>query len=477
MHQAAIVWLRRDLRLADNPALTYACEHARRIVVAFIYAPEEEAPWQPGAASGWWLHHSLASLAQHLGKLKQSLVIRRGPTLAALQQLIGESGATLVIWNRLYEPAIIARDAQIKTTLREASIDAQSFNAALLFEPWEIKTQLAKPFRVFTPFWRACSTQLERIIPPEAAPNKISAIATALQSEPLNSLQLLPRVNWDAGFSRTWQPGEVGAHKALQGFLANTLADYKTSRDRPAVAGTSQLSPQLHFGELGPRQVHAALKAENTARSAQGSDAYLRQLGWREFAHHLLYHFPHTTDGPFNPRFAEFNWDRNSAALLTWQRGQTGIPWVDAGMRELWTTGYMHNRVRMIVASLLTKNLRVHWIEGARWFWDTLVDADLANNSLGWQWVAGSGADAAPYFRVFNPVLQGERFDPQCIYLRRWLPELAKLPDKWMHQPWSASVSVLKAAGVHLGETYPHPIVDLARSREQALQSYKESQT
>ena len=474
MHRAAIVWLRRDFRLADNPALRYACEHADSVMLAYIHAPEEEAPWQPGAASNWWLHHSLTAFTKSLDKFKQTLAIRSGQTLSSLQSLVRDSGATLVVWNRLYEPKCIERDAAIKKTLRESGIEAHSFNGALLFEPWEIKTQQATPFKVFTPFWRACSSQLHLLPPPQSAPKTISAFDAPLHSESLESLQLLPRIRWDAGFEKAWQPGEAGAHRQLKQFLANACDGYKTARDLPAVAGTSHLSPHLHFGEITPRQIYASLQSSATeARSREGSESYLREVGWRDFAHHLLYHFPHTTDAPFNLRFADMQWDTNAAALRAWQRGETGIPLVDAGMRELWTTGYMHNRVRMIVASLLTKNLRIHWLEGARWFWDTLVDADLANNSLGWQWVAGSGADAAPYYRIFNPVLQSERFDSDGGYLRRWLPELKRLNNKFIHQPWNAPDSILKAADIQLDKHYPKPIVDLARTRDLALQSYQ----
>jgi deoxyribodipyrimidine photo-lyase len=474
MHRAAIVWLRRDFRLADNPALRFACEHADSVVLAYIHAPEEEAPWQPGAASQWWLHHSLTGFCKQLDKFKQTLVIRSSSSLSSLQDLIRDSGATLVVWNRLYEPKCIERDAAIKKTLRESGIEAHSFNGSLLFEPWEIKTQQATPFKVFTPFWRACSSQLHTLLPPQAAPKAIASLSAPLKSSSIDSLKLLPAINWDAAFYKTWAPGEIGAQRQLKRFLSSACEDYKTSRDLPAVAGTSKLSPHLHFGEITPRQIYASLQADATeARSLEGKESYLREVGWRDFAHHLLYHFPHTTDAPFNPRFADMQWDTNTAALRAWQRGETGIPLVDAGMRELWTTGYMHNRVRMIAASFLTKNLRIHWLEGARWFWDTLVDADLANNSMGWQWVAGCGADAAPYYRIFNPVLQSERFDGDGEYLRRWLPELKRLNNKFIHQPWTASDAVLKAAEIQLDKHYPRPIVDLARTRDLALQSYQ----
>ena len=466
-HDTALLWLRRDLRLADNPALHHALQEARQVIPVFIHAPDEESPWQPGAASLWWLHHSLSALQRDIKILGSRLIIRRGNSLATLQQLIEETGATLVCWNRLYEPAVIARDTNIKTTLKDQDIAVSSHNAALLFEPWEVRNQQDKPFRVFTPFWKHCQTRLSQQPLPLPRPETLPAAAAALPSLSLAELKLLPTIPWDAGMREHWQPGEAGAHALLQTFIDTAAQNYKTERDRPDKPGTSRLSPHLHFGEISPRQIVAELSAQNVA-----ADAYVRELGWREFSHHLLYHFPHTSDKPLDERFGNFPWDKNAAGLKAWQRGQTGVPLVDAGMRELWHTGIMHNRVRMVVASFLTKNLRLHWLEGARWFWDTLVDADLPNNTQGWQWTAGCGADAAPYFRVFNPVLQAERFDPQFAYIRNWLPELARLPDKWIARPWDAPAAELSKAGIELGRHYPAPIVDLGFSREAALIAY-----
>lgn len=466
-HQTALLWLRRDLRMADNPALHHALQEARRVIPVFIHAPEEEAPWSPGAASLWWLHHSLAALSTQISRLGSRLIIRRGHSLTTLQQLIEATGATLVCWNRLYEPAVIARDTHIKVTLKDQGIECSSHNAALLFEPWEVRNQQGKPFRVFTPFWKHCQTRLAEQHLPLPAPSTLPTIDSALTSLSPSELQLLPSIPWDTGMRGHWQPGEAGAQARLQSFIDVAVHDYKTSRDRPDKPGTSLLAPYLHFGEISPRQIVAELNAQGVA-----AEPYVRQLGWREFSHHLLYHFPHTPDKPLDVRFENFPWDKNAAALKAWQRGRTGVPLVDAGMRELWHTGYMHNRVRMVVASFLTKNLRIHWLEGARWFWATLVDADLANNTLGWQWTAGCGADAAPYFRVFNPVLQAERFDPDFAYLRRWLPELARLPDKWITRPWTAPATELHKVGIELGQHYPQPIVDLSLSREAALAAY-----
>jgi len=468
-----ILWLRRDLRLTDNPALLQALDDAEQIVPVYIHAPEEEGRWRPGAASRWWLHHSLKSLDEALRQRGSRLLIRHGSSLTCLSQLIEELGAEGVYWNRLYEPAIIARDKMIKQSLRERGITAESFNAALLFEPWQIRTGQGTPYKVFTPFWRACTPQLSDVGKVRAAPRKIPT-AASVTSTPLAELNLLPRISWDGGLAAAWAPGEAAALQLLKQFSEQRIEDYADDRNRPDVVGTSRLSPHLHFGEIGPRQVVATVLqlAASAAREQRGADTYVKEIGWREFAHHLLYHFPHTAAEPMDPRFNRFAWSNDRSALEAWQCARTGIPIIDAGMRELWATGWMHNRVRMVVASFLTKNLRVNWLEGAHWFWDTLVDADLANNTLGWQWTAGCGADAAPFVRVFNPVLQAERFDPERVYLRRWLPELALLPDELIHRPWEAGEEDLAAAGVVLGRNYPRPFVDLAASRTTALATY-----
>ncbi|MDD3519483.1 MAG: deoxyribodipyrimidine photo-lyase [Chromatiales bacterium] len=463
-----MLWFRRDLRLTDNPALLRATE-AGRVLPLYIHAPEEETPWAPGAASRWWLHHSLTALREALRARGSDLVIRSGAGIEVLRELLRNTGATQVFWNRLYEPVCIARDSAIKHELRDDGIVCESFDAALLHEPWTVKNKAGAPFRVFTPFWKHCR-QLGDAPLPQPAPRRLPPLPKGIVSSSLDALGLLPRIGWDAGLAAAWQPGEAGALHRLREFVHRALADYAIDRDRPDLEGSSRLSPHLHFGEIGPRQLVAALHA---AATEHGVDPFLRQLGWREFAHHLLYHFPHTADRPLDARFESFPWTCNEEALAAWQHGRTGIPIVDAGMRELWQTGWMHNRVRMLAASLLTKNLRIDWHAGAKWFWDTLVDADLANDTLGWQWTAGCGADAAPYFRVFNPVLQGARFDPRGDYVRRWLPELARLPTEHLHAPWQAPARVLSESGVRLGIDYPLPIVDLADSREAALAAWQ----
>ena len=468
MSTTALVWLRRDLRLADNPALAAACQRYQRVLPVFIWAPEEEAPWQPGGASRWWLHHSLAALQKSLPALR----LRAGDSLAELRKLIAETGATAVYWNRLYEPALIARDKGIKETLRAEGLDAESFNAALLFEPWEMKTLAAgEPYRVFTPFYKA---MLPRLPARALHIADVGRVPTRQQdwpkSLPLESLELLPKINWDAAFYQHWTPGEAGARARLEEFCKHDVTRYQDDRDLPAEAATSRLSPHLHFGEISPVQIHARvqrLMAENSApgvlKNAQG---FIREVVWREFSHHLLYHFPKTPQEPLYAKFAPFPWRRGyTKDLRAWQQGRTGIPIVDAGMRELWVSGIMHNRVRMIVASLLTKNLLIPWQEGAQWFWDTLVDADLAQNTLGWQWTAGCGADAAPYFRVFNPILQARKFDPDGVYIKRWVPELAGLSGDELFAPWESP---------NPSKNYPAPIVDLAASRDRALAAYAE---
>ena len=375
-------------------------------------------------------------------------------------------------WNKLYEPAALARDAAVAAALDRADVSVEQCNSSLLFEPGAILNQQQLPYRVFTPFWRTLEKQLDTLPPPRPAPRKLPAVTRTVRGLDLDQLQLLPKIAWDEGLAAQWTPGEQGAQLQLKDFVKQVAA-YPSGRDRPDHAQTSRLSPHLHHGEIGPRQIIAALSHRRAeAASDHGSATYLRQLGWREFAHQLLFHFPATTDQPLDARFAAQRWSGAKAHLRAWQRGSTGLPIVDAGMRELWRTGWMHNRVRMIVASLLTKNLQINWLTGARWFWDTLVDANLANNTLGWQWVAGCGADAAPYYRIFNPVLQAKRFDPQRRYIRQWVPEIAALPDRWIHQPWAAPEHILHESGVQLGVNYPKPVVDLGESRQRALTAY-----
>ena len=471
----SIVWFRHDLRLEDNPAFEAAAEQKGPVIPVFIWSPGEEGDWKPGEAANWWLHHSLANLNAELQEMGLHLIIREGESLPVLQQLIRETDAASIFWNRRYEPAIVARDAVVKSALHEMDIYVESFNASLLFEPWEIENQQKKPFKVFTPFW---NHYLEIMLPPvpEPKPKQVLAPAKWPISVPLKKLELEPFVDWTGGLQETWTPGAKAAKKRLQHLLDTILLNYSSYRDCPGIFGTSHLSPYLHFGDIGPRQIWYAVQdrihGEKNKDIVHNAWAFLRQLVWREFAFHLLFHFPNTTDQPLREEFESFPWKADPHHLKAWQKGQTGYPAVDAGMRELWHCGWMHNRIRMVVASFLVKDLLIPWQQGAKWFWDTLVDADLANNTLGWQWTAGCGADAAPYFRIFNPTLQGEKFDPDGVYVRKWVPELAKLPNKWIHHPWQAPIQILHEAGVELGKTYPYPIVDHAHARDHALQGY-----
>ncbi|MCE9632094.1 MAG: DNA photolyase family protein [Planctomycetia bacterium] len=450
MSDPTIVWFRHDLRLDDNPALAAAAARGP-VVPVFIWAPEEEHPWEPGAASRWWLHHSLSALAAALDKAGMPLVVRRGPSLEALRSLVKEHAATHVAWNRRYEPAVIARDTGIKKALAKDGVAAESFNGSLLFEPMHVATKEGRPYQVFTPFWRALLARDEPV-EPVAAPKKMKAApGRGGKSVSIESLGLLPAIDWAGTMEKTWKPGEAAAAKRLSRFLEQGLSGYAAGRDRPDSDGTSSLSPHLHFGEISPRRVWHAVRDAVGGRPAKaittgGAESYLRELGWREFANHLLYHFPHTPDAPLRVDYARFPWVNDPVGLRAWQRGHTGFPIVDAGMRQLWATGWMHNRVRMIVASFLVKDLRISWLEGARWFWDTLVDADLAANTLGWQWAAGCGADAAPYFRIFNPTTQEEKFDPDGVYVRKW---------------------------IDMQRGYPEPIVDHAEARKLALEALK----
>lgn len=474
--KTAVLWFRRDLRLADNPALSHAVGHAERIVP--VYIDGFEAPGtEPGAASRWWLHHSLGAFAAELQRHGASLLVRRGDPVKVLSELAKEFGAEAVFWNRLYEPEQASADRRIGDALNGAGFDTLTFNAALLAEPWTVQTQTGGPYRVYTPYARTVrALGLPRA--PLPVPRRIAGVAAA-DSLVVDELGLLPAIRWDAGMATTWIPGEAGAQRGLQRFCDEALADYSEGRDRPDRVLTSLLSPHLHFGEIGPVQLLTRLQrelAENHGRGvAGGAETFEREILWREFAHHVLHHFPQTPTQPMDPRFAGFAWRQPAEYaddLRRWQRGQTGVPIVDAGMRQLWTTGWMHNRVRMIVASFLSKNLLIPWQEGAAWFWDTLVDADLPANSMGWQWVAGSGADAAPYFRIFNPVTQSRKFDPDGLYLRHWVPEIAALPDQALHAPWLADPAELARHRVQLDVDYPLPSVDLGESRARALLAF-----
>ncbi|TZF90547.1 cryptochrome/photolyase family protein [Cognatilysobacter lacus] len=466
---AAIVWFRNDLRLDDNPALEAALDAGHDIIPVYVHDPDGEGNAAAGAASNAWLARSLVALDASLrerGNWLRLFVGHAGPTLAGVA---AAAGATSVFWNRRYEPDVEARDAAIKRALREDGLEVESFNGSTLFEPWALKTAAGGPYRVFTPFYRsamarwspsACGDAPPRIPPWESGPAGVL----------IDQLRLVPATGWDRSFWAHWTPGEAGARAALDSFVEGALHAYAQDRDRPDRTGTSRLSPHLHFGEVAVWRVVDAVESERGRVGDAHIDAYRRQLVWRDFATQLLHHFPHTAERDLDPRFERFEWTRaRRHALERWRRGRTGVPIIDAGMRELWETGWMHGRVRMIVASYLCKHMRVHWRTGAAWFRETLLDADLANNTMGWQWVAGTGADAAPYFRVFNPVTQGVRFDPRGDYVARWLPELAALPVPLRHAPWRDPTQLVRVA-----PGYPStPLVDLAEGRDAALLAYR----
>lgn len=470
----AIVWFRQDLRIADNPALAAAVASGRPIIALYVLDEVTDGIRAHGGASRWWLHQSLESLASGLAERGLSLVLRKGAAADILGELIGEADAGAVYWNRCYEPGAVARDTAIKNDLKSKGLDTESFNGSLLLEPWQIETGQGEPYKVFSPFWKRLR---ELYTAPEAAhvPESLEP-GPALVGDALDDWNLRPSApDWAGGLRKTFSAGEQAARRRLAQFLGDAVADYPDDRNRPDRAGTSCISPHLHWGEISPHQVWRAgakLLDDGGAR-AKGAESFLRELGWRDFNHHLLFHFPQIAAENWKPEFDGFPWRDNPDGLSAWQRGQTGYPMVDAGMRELWHTGFMHNRVRMIVGSFLIKDLLVDWREGEAWFWDTLVDADLANNAGNWQWVAGSGADAAPFFRVFNPFTQGEKFDPNGDYVRAWVPELAGMPDTFIHRPWDAPEEALSGAGVKLGETYPERLVDHAMARERALEAYK----
>ncbi len=467
MKHTIIVWFRQDLRVNDNPALHAAVSQADRIIPLYIH--DDNTPWRPGAASRWWLHHSLTALADNLKQLGSRFIIRSGDTAEVLQQLIHDTGADAVDCNRLYEPALLKRDKQLHRRLNDNNITFNVYQGNLLREPDTVLNQSGLPYKVFTPFYKSYLREgWDRYT--YNTPKQLPAVSTRIKSESIASLKLLPAVPWDSSFYNYWQPGEAGAWKRLRHFIRNDLDNYHQARDVPSLQGTSCLSPHLHFGEISVRTILAELDRQDVRKPGEG---FIRELIWRDFAHSVLFHFPHTTDKPFDERFNNFKWKQSKKLLQAWQQGQTGFPIVDAGMRELWHTGRMHNRVRMIVASFLTKNGMQHWMKGAEWFWDTLVDADLAANSMNWQWVAGCGVDAAPYFRIFNPVTQSQRFDKQGLYIRQWVPELAKLPNKYIHEPWKAPDDDQQKAECIIGKDYPEPILDLKTTREAALAAYK----
>jgi deoxyribodipyrimidine photo-lyase len=469
-----LFWFRDDLRLADNPGLAAAAASGKPVITVFVLDEESRDARPLGGACRWWLDKSLASLGERIAAKSGRLVLRKGAAEAVIGKLVDETGAEAVYWNRRYGPARKI-DERIKAGLKTSGIAVESFNGALLAEPFALKTGAGGDFKVFTPFWKALQASLV-MQAPAAEPRSLAAI-DGVPSDELADWGLHPEnPDWSGGLAETWTPGELGARKRLREFLKNGIAGYSEGRDRPDQDTTSRLSPYLRFGEISPHQCWRAARHAEEAGEAPAHDVqkFLSEIAWRDFSYHLLFHDPQMPKLSWRRQFEDIEWRKGSKAELeAWRRGRTGYPIIDAGMRQLWTTGWMHNRVRMIVASFFAKDLLVHWRKGEEWFWDTLVDADEANNANGWQWTAGTGADAAPYFRVFNPVLQGEKFDPVGDYVRAWAPELAAVPAKWIHHPWDAPASVLADARVTLGETYPRPIINHDFARKRALETYK----
>jgi deoxyribodipyrimidine photo-lyase len=462
-----ILWFRRDLRLHDNTALNQALQNGFEIIPVYILDDENAGPWKMGGASRWWLHHSLKSLND---SLSGAMIFKQGPADEILPRLINETGADAVFWNRCYEPWRIARDTKVKQILKSRNIQTETFKDSVLWEPWEVTKDDATPYKVFTPFYRkGCLKNKIQPVPPNTLPLNPSAFGERERGEAsgrgsLNHLNLLPAIPWYKTMETTWKPGEDGARATLNRFLKDGLSGYKELRNRPDLEKISRLSPHLHFGEISIRDVWFSAQSAGIAQGVESDlDHFLSELGWREFSTSLLYYNQNLPTEPIQKRFEKFPWIENNPALKLWQAGQTGIPIIDAGMRQLWQTGWMHNRVRMIVASFLVKNLLIHWTHGEKWFWDCLVDADLANNAASWQWVAGCGADAAPYFRIFNPVTQGQKFDPDGNYVRKYVPELKDIPAKFIHTPWEINVP-----------DYPPPIADLAQTRTRALDAFEE---
>lgn len=476
MQQAPIiVWLRNDLRISDNPALFFACEHDTLVIPLFIWSPAEQNPWAPGGAHQWWLHHSLNHLKSRLTSINLDLVVRSGESLAQLREVIQQSGAKHVYWNSRYEPAGKSFDENIQYVLDSEGIEVRTFASHLLHQPDLVKTGSGNPYKVFTPFWKKLWAEL-KVSPEHPAPtSQTHQQVSSLKSLAIEALNLLPTMNWADQFDTLWTPGETYAQHRLSHFIEEILIEYPEGRDIPSRDSTSRMSPHLHFGEISPRQVwHAVLNGtKQNLDLKDAGECYLREIGWREFSYHLLHHFPHTTTENLKSAFDAFDWSNNPDMLKRWQKGQTGYPIVDAGMRQLWATGWMHNRVRMIVASFLTKHLLISWQEGAKWFWDTLVDGNLANNTMGWQWSAGSGADAQPFFRIFNPITQSQRFDTEGQYIKKWVPELKVLPAKHIHTPWLLPASLQQSLNFTPGVDYPLPVVDHKEARKRALATYE----
>lgn len=471
MQKKTIFWFRQDLRLSDNLGLDEASQNGE-VMAIYVFDEDDKKEFKMGAGSRWWLHHSLSELNRQLGG---KLNIYCGNSQEIILRLVKENNVNAVYWNRCYEPSGIKNDSEIKSELKKIKIECQSFKSLLLFEPWEVLKNDGSPYKVFTPFYKAGYLNSAPPRPPIAKPKNLKLIKDHQNKITVDHLNLLDPIKWYSKMEKIWKIGEEAAEKRFEDFIENGLKDYQEGRNFPARNNISLLSPHLHFGEISVNYIWHRLHDKKITDKIPANDInrFLNEIVWREFSYYLLYNFQDLPQKNFQSKFDRFPWQEDQALLKSWQKGQTGYPIIDAGMRQLWQTGYMHNRVRMIVGSFLVKNLLIDWRLGAKWFWDCLVDADLANNSASWQWVAGSGADAAPYFRIFNPILQAEKFDPEGIYIRQFVPELKNLPTPYLFKPWQTPKPILESANVILGSNYPEPIVDLAASRNLALHLFK----
>lgn len=471
MKNLSLVILRKDLRLDDNEALWLAREKSEQVIPVFIWDPDERNEWSAGAASKVWMHHSLNSFSKELQSIGSKLVLRRGELVKSTLDLCSETKANKVFLAADYEPSLIIENEELKRVCESKGMELVLCRANLICQARDLQTQQGKPFQVYTPFWKAYQKKTRSI---EAYPKleKLPAPSRWPSSCSVEELELLPGIKWDEDMISYWKPGIIGARENFKSFTQSSILSYKTERDFPSKPGTSRLSPHLHFGEISPRRLWLHLTKEGT-KAGPDKEQFLKEIFWREFGYHLLFHFDYLPTQPLRKEFENFPWRDSSEFLERWQKGQTGYPLVDAGMRELYATGWMHNRIRMVVASFLVKHLRLHWLEGAKWFWDTLVDADLASNTLGWQWAAGCGPDAAPYFRIFNPIIQSKKFDAEGKYIRQWVPELRLLNSKQIHTPWECDTSDLEKLNIKLGKNYPKPIVDHQTARKEALDAYQ----
>ncbi|MCO5555252.1 hypothetical protein L7F22_008796 [Adiantum nelumboides] len=470
-----IVWFRRDLRVEDNPALV-AAVRAGSVVPLFIWTPEEEGQFLPGRVSRWWLKQSLIQLHQSLTSLGSPLIMRRSRSaISVLLQIIKQTGATQVFFNHLYDPVSLVRDHKVKQELLQAGVSVTTFNADLLYEPWEINDEQGRPFTTFAGFWSQC---MDMIVEPEAPllpPKRITKWPGNIGSSPIEDLELENESEKGSNdlLARAWAPGWANADRALEAFVSGSLMEYASNRQKVDSATTSLLSPHLHYGELSVRKVFHSVRMkqvlwvkEGNAKAEESVNLFLRSIGFREYSRYLSFNFPFTHERSLLSNLKFFPWRNDEGYFKVWRQGRTGYPLVDAGMRELWATGWLHNRIRVIVSSFFVKFLQLPWRWGMKYFWDTLLDADLESDVLGWQYISGSLPDGHELYRIDNPQLEGYRYDPYGEYVRRWLPELSRLPSEWIHHPWDAPPNVLRAAGIELGSNYPRPIVEVAAARE-----------